>query len=478
MKKQVRPWQWVLLLLIFFAALRLIHFYADPDLSLTWSTGTFLTDELYHGGNGLKKALTGQWLLSDFNYILMDPLMPVLQWLAFKALGISLWVARLPANLLNLLLMFSLVGYVYRRAPGDRAQAAALAAFLIGTNYYFFVYGRLALLDLPMAALGFLAFIFYQWALENRRISRWVYAGLLLLLSMLMKASAANFFLAVIIFLLLELASKRATKKQAATTILLLLTVAAAHFVILKLIRHALPIAASSLRSDTLIARKLPNGLVQAFYLYLTSLGNPFILNNAGLFLVLIVSLALLYRRYGQIRSSAADHAMIALLISTLIFHGFFNYHPPRYYMVLSIPLTWFAATLPARLSTAVTRRRVVLFAVAMVIVANGWNIVKLGDYLLHPKYTFYQTARMVGRLIAENSSRSDFAGCLLLDNDVHTSIPFALGIDFDYGAHPAGSSAHHIYLIDSHPGLQWPLLGRFRIYEKYPLNLYRLEIR
>ncbi len=485
MRKQAKQWWGLLLLLLLLSALRLVHFYADPDLSLTWSTGTFLTDELYHGGNGLKKALTGHWLLSDFNYILMDPLMPFLQWLGFKTLGVSLWTTRLPANLLNLLLMFTLVFYIYRHTLDRKWQAAILAAFLIGTNYYFFIYGRLALLDLPMAALGFLALCFYQTALERREnhaLFFWGAGTFFLLLALLMKASAANFMIAFFIFLLLELAIKRVSKKQAVFALIMLFSTLVLHFAILKLIRINLAVEAAALRSDTLILQKLPGSLKQSFYLYLTSLGNPFILKNIPLFLLLILSLAIIYRRYRNgHRPSATDHAMTALLISTLIFHGFFNYHPPRYYIMLSIPLTWFAATLPGRVSDLLTRqwrRPAVLFATMLVILANGWNLFKLGHYLTHPKYSFYQTAQETGRLMRKDSGHTRLQGCTLFDANVHTSIPFVLGVDFDYGSDFSQAKTKHVYLIDEQPKADLPLLGHFRIYEKYTLNLYKVSHR
>ncbi len=463
-----------------------LRFWSDPDLSLTWSRGVFLTDELYHGGNALKAALSGRWLLSDFNYIFMDPLMPLLQRAAYMVGGVSLLAARLPAVILNMAMAFLVALMVYERSPRHKVLSSSIAVFLISTNYYFFIYGRLALIDLPMAALGLISFYFYLQALAGSRalyLRRFALSGIFLYLSLLMKASAVNFILAYLIFTLLTAALRRIDRKTVLRTGIIVLTAALAHYATLRLIRLVLAAEQFSLRSDTLIRYKMPHGVGHLLRLYLTSLGNGFVLHNWALLILALFVLGaiLLQIRRGR-KPLNTDLLFVSLFVSTFVFHGFFNYHPARYYIILLIPVVWFVATIPWRIEDrklSRTKEKLILtVALALIVAANSWNLYRYAGHLAQPQYTFVATAKAVGRAIQQDVDSRSFQQCILYDADVHTSIPFYLALDFEYGRNFATAlqEGKNVFLISSRAEKEYPVLGVYEMYHHFKFYLYKVK--
>jgi len=465
-----------------------LRFWCDPDLTLTWSKGVFLTDELYHGGNALKAALSGRWLLSDYNYIFMDPLLPLIQRAVYAVFGVSLLAARLPAVLLNLTLSVLLVFMVYKYSPRRKLLSSLIAIFLISGNYYFFTYGRLALIDLPMAALGLASFLLYLKALQadyNLRISRLASAGMLLYLALLIKATAVNFILAYLFFVLFALALKQITKKASVYTLTMIFLAAVAQYATLRWVRFIFGAEHLTLRSDTLIRYKLPHDVWHLLQLYVTSLGNGFVWHNGALLLLVLIVLIMLLRRVRRgYKPLPADLLFASLFLSTFVFHGFFNYHPPRYYIILLIPIGWFVATIPWRLDdwekTKGQGARVLTAALLLIVLADGWNLYRYAGCLLRPQFTFVKTAQALGRAIQNDAGSRSLEHCILYDADVHTSIPFYLPVDFEYGRDfsKALAGGKTVYFISSRPEKKYSFLGAFEIYQHFKLYLYRIHSR
>jgi 4-amino-4-deoxy-L-arabinose transferase-like glycosyltransferase len=131
--------------------LRLIHLEADPPGGLTPS-GTLYTDEGWYGRNAVVWSLTGHWYSpGDLNLAVNYPVVPLAEALAFRLFGLSLVSARLVAVAFFCLLLASLYGLIRLYAPLWVALVACLA---LAVNPTLFAFSRLALNEIPTAALA------------------------------------------------------------------------------------------------------------------------------------------------------------------------------------------------------------------------------------------------------------------------------------------------------------------------------------
>ncbi len=459
-------------LFLLFILPRIFVFYADPDISLTWS-GTFLTDEIYHNGNAIKEILSGQWWLNDYNYIVMDPVIPFLQWALFKIGNVSLLNARLPSFLLSLALIYFFSIFIYLRADKHGLPKAGMALFLLSSNYFLMIYGKMALLDIPMTTFATAGLLSFSAALRKKdNFVRSLSGSVFLMLALLTKASAANFLLALGLSFLIFYKQKKISARALFNWTGLLLVVVAAYFLILTFLHGWIPNTQLAARGNALIGEKLPKDFWQILKYYATSPGNSFVRLNSPLFILVF------YVIYKQLRSKHWNDTatmMAMLMVSTFLFHGFFNYHPPRYYMVLSVPMVYFIVQFPEVLSISFPGKpnKASLSGFMLILLVNGWNFQKSIDYSLHPQYTFIQTAKAVDRAIRSTGALPQQS--LLLDADVHTSMPYYLNMDFDYGYKmPANNKP--VFLISSKQKAGNHFLGRFSLYGGAGFYLYRLR--
>ena len=177
---------------------------ADPDTTLSLSR-VFYTDEGLNSCNAVSKYLTGSWICDSHNHILLMPVMSLIHNVTFRSLGLSLISARIPVVLFSLVIILIIFAFVFARITSYGKNThnntgtgiVALSLLLIATNYYYFNYSRLALLDIPMLAFGIISYYLLYRALETskllQRFGLFVTSGLLLGISFLTKPSAALF---------------------------------------------------------------------------------------------------------------------------------------------------------------------------------------------------------------------------------------------------------------------------------------------
>ncbi len=493
----------LLLILIFLtiAAFKFSYTDADPDLSLTWSASSFLTDELYHGGNALNLWLGGKAELNDFNYILILPLMPLMEYLSFLIFDPSLFSLRLSANVLSLILMLALIGYVYVSqkkiydAGCSKNSVALLALFLIGSNYYFFIYGKMALLDIPMAAFGFLSLFMFLHAgqtTKGRQYRFYIFAGIMLAAALLIKTSAVNFILALLIYLLMTRFLKSDAKINRYGFLATLVVAVLLYAIVLLTVRQFFQ-GATEQHAHTLIFEKIVFNPVEIIRLFAGSLANPFVRYNWPLFVLMLFNLVILIKRGSAEKTfNPYDLMGVALLVSTFLFHGMFNYHPPRYYLVLSIPLAYFTATLPVNLAAIkdttersifanLSAKKIVVFAIILIMAANARNLYDLTNYLRNPDYTLRDAGRAVARDMHQYEQTDNTDHVILFDDSVHTSIPFIAGVQFNYGSNYQDyRDAHSIYIINPAEQIKREYrlqkINDYLIYGRYMINLYKLQ--
>ncbi|MBN2383046.1 phospholipid carrier-dependent glycosyltransferase [bacterium] len=152
---------------LFFLALlapRVLFLSADPSSS--FSLG-FISDEGWWSHNARQAALFGKWIMDDFNQgLVISPVFSLLSYVAFKVLGVSFFAARLPSALAGfgcVVLVFFWIRQNQRHR--EAVLRSYLAAFLLGTDFFFLSFNRVALVDTIMVFLMVLGF--FLWDRES-----------------------------------------------------------------------------------------------------------------------------------------------------------------------------------------------------------------------------------------------------------------------------------------------------------------------
>lgn len=148
-------------LLVFFCAARFINLTLDFPPGIT-TDGDPLTDEGLYGHNAINHYLTGEWYIEkDFNQIVNVPVLQVVQVVSFQLFGFGLGTAR------TIVAMFSLLyiagAYVLARRWESHWVAFAAAA-LLAMSHFTFVFSRVSVAEVPMAALLTWALVFGAYA--------------------------------------------------------------------------------------------------------------------------------------------------------------------------------------------------------------------------------------------------------------------------------------------------------------------------
>ena len=180
---------------------RFYHLDADPDTTLSLSR-VFYTDEGLNSCNAISNYLTGSWICDDHNHFLLMPVMSFVQYFVFSIFGMSLFTARLAVVFFSLLVVLIACAFIRDGEKdgqfGEKGGGVLLLALLLlATNFYYFNYSRLALLDLPMLGFGITSYYCAYKAFAGdgfvKKIAMYTVSGLLLAISFLTKPSAALF---------------------------------------------------------------------------------------------------------------------------------------------------------------------------------------------------------------------------------------------------------------------------------------------
>lgn len=496
MRRQLRirlPLVAIAVLALGLVAVRFVRLEADPDTSLSRSR-VFYTDEGYNSCNAVSKIVTGHWLCDRNNHLLLMPVMPVLQYVTFQVAGLSLTSARLPATVLSAVVIVLLLVLVQRRmqeeprpSPQHRWLVLALALFLLGTNHYFFVYGRLALLDLPMTAFGLASLVLVHRALalmsDRRSLFCFAGAGVLLATALLTKPSAALYGTALSVLCLLQLLVEPRRWRGLLKGMLVTLVVA----VTLVLVARALlGVAAAGYRELTpahLVTDRIIFHLRTILRNYVKFFNNPVVRKNAPLLALAYLNVVLV--AFNAARSGVfrvADRVVIALFVACYLFLGFFVHQLPRYFVVLVVPTSYLVATLPDNLRLLCPARRSVFcqgLFIGFALVANGWNMVHLGHYLWDPRYSMRTVAQEIRRTVEEDSPGG------LLCGEVAATMALSNGMRFTFGVPQQGVGAYLLSQGEATvPGRDVVLLANFDLLNNYRcydygrrrMFLYRVE--
>lgn len=453
--------------------LRFYHLEADPDVSLTRS-GVFFSDEGWHAGNAVKKYLTGQWICDARNHILLMPLISPLLYGCYKLWGLSLFVTRLPFVIFSLVQIVIGGWFVFKkhRQSVPVWNVLFFYLFLSGTNYYFYIYSRLALLDIPMVTLGLMGMMALAAAFRTqtyRAAGYYAISGVLLALAFLMKPSAAVFIVVIVIMVLIQwIVDLHFSSRDAAG-------VGISFFVCFSIVA-AVSIFVQATFGGTEVPFDLISGKIDAgfFKHYAGFVTSKMILKNLPFFILAGIQVYLVLKQSIQTRHiSFPDNAMVSLFLGSYLFFGFFNYKAERYLVIFSLPLSYFLAGLPITFSAHFSRYRLLgkkSFWVFVIIACNLWNMRMLTGYFIHPRYSLKSVAHSVKEVIRRNSGTKD----VRLYGSFSSTLSLVNNLDFMYGV-PEKSAGKPIYFIthetpDNRP-INAQVLAEFDLLDNYFKN-------
>jgi len=200
----------VLIVVIFLLSLRMIHPAADPPENLSMSGGPF-GDPGGYAFNARNKILFGQWEIDKLNSPLYSsPIPALLTYLSFKLFGIGFIQMNVVPILFSCLLLI-FVFFLLRETLNDSLSFVVIAFALLGMNYLFLMYSRIANRVMPMIFFLVLALFFFQ---KGSKDKKWYFfAGASSFLAFMTKGVCFYIVGAFILGFLVYLAFKLGLKK-------------------------------------------------------------------------------------------------------------------------------------------------------------------------------------------------------------------------------------------------------------------------
>jgi 4-amino-4-deoxy-L-arabinose transferase-like glycosyltransferase len=180
----------LLAILVIAALLRGLFPAADPPWNP--SVGIVWHDEGAWVHNARNRALFGTWSLDKWNPMYIAPVFTGLEFASFRWFGVGVRQARLVPELCGFAAV-CLLAFGLKRIAGRLAGLCGAA--LLGTNYFYVMWDRTALMEGPMVAFMVASWYCYTRADDN---PRWgVVASACALLAFFTKAAAAFFVAAI-----------------------------------------------------------------------------------------------------------------------------------------------------------------------------------------------------------------------------------------------------------------------------------------
>ena len=201
----------ILIVVIFLLSLRMIHPAADPPENLSMSGGPY-GDPGGYAFHARNKILFGQWEIDRMNSPLYtSPIPALLTYLSFKLFGVGFIQMNLIPLFFSCLAMI-IVFFLLRRTANNSSTQALIAFFLLGANYLFLMYSRIANRVMPMIFFLVLALFFFLKGSKNKKF--YLLAGICSFLAFMTKGVClyilVSFFLGFFVYLALKFGLKKA----------------------------------------------------------------------------------------------------------------------------------------------------------------------------------------------------------------------------------------------------------------------------
>lgn len=402
---------------LFFIILRFINIEADFPKGITRS-GVLYADEGWYSNNATAYILTGNWYVAgDFNPAVNLLVLPMIQILSFKILGISLVSARLTITIFFILLLVVLYLLIKKY---ENSLSALITIFLLSTNYTCFAYSRLAILEIPMTFFIVLAIFFALSILKSYRYLFTILSALSFFIALLTKYTAI-FALPILLFIFLRGENKNLNRYYHTTIFVAVLGVSFLLYYLF--IVHKYPQDYRYFISLNITSRIkfapvfIIKGIVKAIYhgIHIDKVLYPLIIIYGGILII-------------QKRLYKSVLSLISLLwiFIYIVMLGIYHYQPPRYYLPLAIPVFIIAAVMLYSCITGIIKQNKILKTVFImgVLLAVLMNCFMVISYISAPKYSFINMARDIKYYMEESSAHKN-----ILLGDFANTISLATGI-------------------------------------------------
>ncbi len=211
MKKKKAGIFLILILFLFLFALRMIHPSADPPETLSMSAGEY-GDPGGYAFNARNKILFGKWEIDEVNSPLYSsPIPALLTYLSFKLFGIGfiqMNVVPILFSCLTLIFIF----LIMQETLNSSLSFITVVFVLLGTNYLFLMYSRIANRIMPM--IFFLVLALYFAIKGSKHKKCYFFAGVSTFLAFMTKGVClyiiGAFFLGFFVYLAFKFGFKNA----------------------------------------------------------------------------------------------------------------------------------------------------------------------------------------------------------------------------------------------------------------------------
>ncbi|MCJ7581350.1 MAG: glycosyltransferase family 39 protein [Candidatus Aminicenantes bacterium] len=191
---------YTVLLIIFFLtvfSLRFIHLSADPPSRLSTSMG-YIGDPGGYAFNARNKIIFGQWEMDMWNLMHISPLPHYMTFLFFSIFGPGIASMNLVPILFSCLIL-ALTFILLRKVLGEKYSL--LGTFLLGINYQFLMFSRIAVRVMPMLFFLLLTILFLEGKKSHHLFI--FLAGISCFISFSVKGTALQFIPSIVIGLAL-----------------------------------------------------------------------------------------------------------------------------------------------------------------------------------------------------------------------------------------------------------------------------------
>lgn len=338
-----------ILLILFFAflfSLRFIHLGADPPRDLDTTSMGFIGDPGGYVINARNKVVFGKWEMDEWNPMHISPLPHFLTYCIFLFFDVG--VARM--NLLPVLFSCLLLVCAYQilRKTYDRAFAF-LGTLLLGMNFHFTMFSRIAVRTIEMVFFVVLALYLLILA-RNEKKKAWAVfaAGAVCFIAFTVKGTFLLILPSVFGGLLLyAFFQSRKKIKPALFTIILFLLGIASVFILWLLFFYfphkELFLSFGTENFNWLFPRGFAEGLTnfwgRPLYYFLNM---PLVTTLAGISLLVLVYRALTSPE----KLSLPDWVGGFWVISTMVYFSVIYYRSSRHFVSMVIPLVFLATSL------------------------------------------------------------------------------------------------------------------------------------
>lgn len=332
------------LLLILLSAMRIVHLGADPPHDLSRSMG-YMSDPGGYVFNARNRAVFGQWEMDMWNLRHISPLPHYITYVIFHFFGPGTAQMNVVPAIFSILLLL-VTFFIFRKE--ETAGIAFLALLLLGINYQFTMFSRIAVRVMPMLFFFLLAVFFIQKSLADKKYGWMAAAGVSAFISFTVKATFFQILPALLIglgfFLFFRFAPELKKMLAPLGFFLLGFIAAAAGWMGLFYLPHRDMFKAYGGEN---IAWLTPNSLdeiIKNFWsrplYYLNE--TPVLFCLACIFIIILI-----YRAFTSPKKITLLEWISGLwLISNLIYYSMIFYHAARHFVVLMVPVVFLAAGL------------------------------------------------------------------------------------------------------------------------------------